>query len=275
MVSGLTIAAIVFSLVVPLALFIVALVYFLARKKAGFVPVLVGAGVFLVFALILESILNNFLLVWNKSTAEFFENTVAYIIYGGLAAGVFEETGRLVGFKLFFKKRQEWKHGIAYGIGHGGLELIVIGTFAQIANLICSILINNGAFPSMAGLTEEQAASVENVRQQLISLPSWQFLMPGIERIDAFLIQLALSVLVLYAVRQRRYWFYALAILIHTLIDSSAVLLITIGMPVALLEGIVTLYAVAAVVFVVWSRKLFKDNSVKADGTQNQAPAKE
>lgn len=268
MVSGLTIACILIAMLVPLGIVIATLIYFLVRHKTGIVPVLIGAGVFLVFALILEAILNNFILVWNKPTAEFFKNTVAYTIYAGLAAGVFEETGRLVGFKLFFKKRQEWKHGIAYGVGHGGLEVIVIGVLAQVNNLIYSMMINNGTFQSFQStsvLTENQISSLENVRQKLVSLPSWEFLLSGIERIDAFIIQLALSILVLYAVKKHRYWFYALAILIHTLIDSSAVFFNNIGMPNALLEGIITLYAVAAVVFVVLSRKLFKDNEMEID----------
>ena len=47
-------------------------------------------------------------------------------LYGGLMAGVFEETGRYVSFKWFLKKETRIQDGLSYGIGHGGIEAMLI-----------------------------------------------------------------------------------------------------------------------------------------------------
>jgi uncharacterized membrane protein YhfC len=263
MVSGLSIAAMFFSMIVPLTFFIVFLIVFMVKKKPGFIPVLVGAGAFLVFALIIEGFINRYILVINGSTVAFFKNALFVSIYGGLMAGIFEETGRLVGFKLFFKNRNEWKHGVAYGIGHGGLEIIYIGgilALTQINNVIYSMMINGGTFDSflkkLAGMPE-QVTALATARQQLISLPSYFFLAGGIERVSTLLIHIALSLLVFYAVKKRRYVFFALSILLHALLDFLAAYLSQIGVNTMIIEGIIVLFAVVSVVFILKSRKLF------------------
>jgi uncharacterized membrane protein YhfC len=267
MVSVWSIAAMFFTMLIPLAVFVVILIRFLVHYKTGIKPVLIGAGVFLVFVLVLEQVLHLFVLKLIPTTATFFKNPLPYAIYGALAAGVFEETGRLVGFKLFFKKAHSWKDGVAYGIGHGGLEVICIGgvlALTQINNIIYSIMINNGTFGQMQKLVQSmptQAAAIDNARQQLISLPSWEFFVGGLERIDAFIIQLALSVIILYAVANHRYWFFALGILLHAIVDFTGPILKIAGMSALLIEVIITAFAVAALIFLIISRRFFKEDT--------------
>jgi uncharacterized membrane protein YhfC len=211
MVSVWSMVGMFFTMLVPLATFVGVLIWFLLHHKTGVKPFLIGAGVFLIFVLLLEGLLNRFLLNWEGVTADFFKNPWALAIYGALAAGIFEETGRLIAFKFFFKGTREWKHGIAYGLGHGGVEVVVIGcllALTQINNVALSLMINNGTFSSVQKTVAhipEQAAALNHAREQLINLPPWMFYLGGIERVDALFIQLALSVLVLYAVVNRRY----------------------------------------------------------------------
>lgn len=266
-VNGLSIAAMFFTMLVPLAVLIAALIYFLRKYKFGIKPLLVGAGVFVVFVLIAEGLLNRFILVWNGTTAAFFKNPIAYAVYGALAAGIFEETGRLAGFKLFFKKSHEWKHGIAYGLGHGGIELVIFGgllALSQISNVSLSFMINTGMFDKLQKAVANvpaQSAALDKVRDQLISLPSWEFFAGGLERIDALFIQLALSIIVLYAVANSRYFFYILAIILHAAVDFSSALYQAHGMPMPLVEIITTVFAIIAAVFVILSPKLFTGDS--------------
>nr|WP_319488561.1 YhfC family glutamic-type intramembrane protease [uncultured Caproiciproducens sp.] len=206
MVSGWSIAAMLFTMIVPLGVLIYLLVRFLVHYKTGIKPILIGAGVFLIFVLLQEQLLHRFILQWNPVTAAFFINPLAYAVYGALAAGIFEEKGRLVGFRPFFKQAKNWNHGVAYGIGHGGLEVIYLGgvlALTQINNIALSFMINNGTFGQLlkaAADTPSKASELETVHQQLI-------------------IQLSLSLLVLYAVARHRYLFYLLAILAHALVD--------------------------------------------------------
>lgn len=270
MVSIWSIVGMFFSMLVPLAVFIVILVWFLRRYRTGMKPLLIGAGIFLVFALILESLLNAFLLRWNGTTAAFFRNTWLAAIYGALAAGIFEETGRLVAFKSFFNNKTEWKHGIAYGLGHGGLEVVVIGgllTLTQVNNFLFSLMINNGSFSAVQKTVAHvpaQAAALEHAREQLIHLPSYMFFLGGIERVDALFIQLALSLLVLFAVANRRYLFFALAVFLHFLVDFTGLFFRNLNLSPLATEGVITLYAVAAVAFVIISRKKMVNSSASS-----------
>ena len=68
----------------------VVLSLYLARKHhAKFSTILIGAATFIVFALILESIMHQLVLKGPHGKA-IVGNTLWYAIYGGLAAGIFE-----------------------------------------------------------------------------------------------------------------------------------------------------------------------------------------
>lgn len=263
MVSALSIAAMCFAVVVPIGLFLVLLVLAMTKLKAGFRQVAIGAGVMLLFSFILEGLVNRIVLVWVGPTAGFFSgNVFAFSLYGGLMAGIFEETGRFIAMKLFFKKRHEWKHGVAYGLGHGGLELLYFGVLIALTNLnnvIYSVMINVGQYNQLEKLAPGHSSALEQVRQQLISLPASVYLTGSVERIDTLFVQLALSLLVLYAVAKRRYLFYLLAVLIHAAMDFSVAFTGKLGVNAWLIEGGIFLLAVASVVFILQSKKLFEN----------------
>lgn len=82
----------------------IALTWYLVRKHhAKLSTVLIGAGTFFLFALVLESTLHQLVLKGPHGDA-IMGNTLRYAIYGGLAAGVFEETGRFLSMKFLMKK---------------------------------------------------------------------------------------------------------------------------------------------------------------------------
>lgn len=270
MVGPLSIAAMFITMLVPIGLFIVLLILFLRHFHTGMRPVLIGAAVFFVFALVLEQLVHLAVLRGIPATAALFKNPLAYAVYGGLAAGLFEETGRLCGFSLFFKKSHRWEHGVAYGLGHGGLELLYIGgvlALTQVNNLVLSFAINSGRWKQIADAVtafSDKAAALETARNQLVSLPAWAFLLGGWERLSALGIQIALSLLVLYAVARRRYVFYLLAVLLHALVDFGAVYLKQLGVNMAVLEGVLTLFAVVLLVPALRSRRFFPEEAPAA-----------
>ena len=114
-----------------------AIIFFkLKNKDVKLRYVFVGAVTFPVFALILEQISHYFMLpIVQQSTA-------AYVIYGTLAAGIFEETGRFVAYKLFCKKENNPKASIMYGLGHGGIESIVLIGLTMLSYAITAVTIN-------------------------------------------------------------------------------------------------------------------------------------
>ena len=156
------------------------------------------------------------------------------------------------------KKKPEWKHGVAYGIGHGGIEAILLVALYLVNLIIYSILINTGNFDAMvAALPQAQADALNITKNSLITAEWWNYTLVGIERLCTMAIQIALSILVLYSVVKKKYFFYLLAVLLHAAIDFPAVFAQKelISMPV--MEGIVVVIAAASLVFILWSRKLF------------------
>ncbi|WP_454055548.1 YhfC family glutamic-type intramembrane protease [Clostridium sp. Marseille-Q7071] len=120
---------------------IIVLIYFKKKEKISLKPVIIGAIVFFIFTQILERLLHMVVIGNNL-----IKNPIFFSIYGALTAGIFEEVGRFIAFKTVLKNNHEWKDGIAFGIGHGGIEAIIIGVFSSVQFIIYSNLINRGLF---------------------------------------------------------------------------------------------------------------------------------
>src|SRR5699024_180091 len=79
-------------------------------------------------------------------TTNWLQNPLVYAIYESLAAGVFEEIGRFIGFRYLLKKFRSWKDGIAYCIGHGGIESMLDLIMIASSNIVLTFLINFSVF---------------------------------------------------------------------------------------------------------------------------------
>ncbi|MEM5846427.1 YhfC family intramembrane metalloprotease, partial [Pediococcus pentosaceus] len=145
----------------------------------------------------------------NPAIAPFLENPFIFAIYGGFSAGIFEELGRFVAFYYLLKKYQEYKDGFAYGIGHGGIESILVGGFSAFQALIFANSINDGSFTRLV----EQKPELSIIQDMLIQQPAYLYFLGSLERIMALVLQIAFTMLVLYAVKQKKYIFLVYAIL--------------------------------------------------------------
>ena len=190
--------------------------------------ILIGAAAFIVFALVLESIVHNIVLKGPHGDT-ILNNTLYYALYGGLMAGLFEEVGRFVAMKCFMKKEPDRiMPGVAYGVGHGGAEMLILFGIGTISTLAMALMINSGQTDTL--LAKAPANAVEQARAQLnavASTPASTYVLGLWERISAIILQLSLSVIVWTAVRKGRKWLWLLpaAILIHALVDGGLVCL--------------------------------------------------
>lgn len=203
-------------------------VYLVRKHHAKLSTILIGAGTFIIFALVLESIMHQLVLNGPNGTA-ILNNTLLYAIYGGLAAGVFEETGRFLSMKFLMKKEpSEPLPGVAYGIGHGGAEMLIIFGITMINNLVISALINSGQTDVLfAKIPEDAAAQLQTQLDQLQTIGAGSLLIGLWERISALVLHLGLSLLVWVAVRKggKWLWLFPAAIVLHAIVDAGAVML--------------------------------------------------
>ncbi len=218
-----SIIGMVFSLVIafgiPIFLFIFAVKSNLGRPK----NVVVGAVTFIISALILERIFHAIVLSVTGNTLTY--NLLLSAIYGGLAAGLFEETGRYIAMKFFMKKSLTKGNSILYGIGHGGIESIIIMGLTGTSNIATVVMINTGTIASsLTGLTEDMQNQVVSQLSLFFTTPSYMFYLGGIERISSIALHICLSYIVYRAVKDKSIMKYIQAVLIHSVVDASMVL---------------------------------------------------
>ena len=203
-------------------------VYLVRKHRARLSSILIGAGTFILFALVLESILHQ-LVLKGPHGSDILGNTLLYALYGGLAAGVFEETGRFLSMKFLMKKEPSKPlPGIAYGVGHGGAEMLIIFGITMINNLVISALINSGQADAIfAKVPEEAAGQLQAQLDQLQTLGAGTLLIGLWERFSALILHLGLSMLVWVAVRKggKWLWLFPAAIVLHAIVDAGAALL--------------------------------------------------
>lgn len=227
MISASTIAACCISLFVSLILPVLVLAVFaLKHKKQGIASawLLGAAGFFVTQILIRVPILT--VLQSQSWFLRFSQNHLfAYAFSLAFTAGLFELAGRFAVAKLM-QKRLTLRRSLAAGLGHGGIEAMLIVGITYINNLAYIAMINTGTFD--AALAQAAAAGVdvsqlELIRQQLLSASPALFLLGGFERILAMIAHLGMSMLVCYGVSHKCPGKCTLICLgIHTLIDLTA-----------------------------------------------------
>jgi len=196
-------------IITMLALFaiLIAAVWYARKKyKINFAVLGLGAVAFFASSQVLEKIVHLLVLHPQKdgTVPLMSENPLLYVIYGISMAALFEETARLIFFKWLEKKRTlEDSDALAYGLGHGGLELIFLG-LTSLINLYIVLSAVQTQNPQVMQLLSE------NMLKTIQSLSVWQIYLLGFERILALGFQLLLTVWVYQAVRQKK-WIYLLA----------------------------------------------------------------
>lgn len=110
-------------------------------------------------------------------------------------AGLFEETGRLIVMLWLLKRFHRLADGLAFGLGHGGLEAILLVALMFVNNLVVAVMMNTGQWAQFArALPADRASAVETA---LTKTPWSDFLSAGIERIGAVALHTVCSLIIL------------------------------------------------------------------------------
>ena len=247
MVSATTIICILFSMFFSVALPLVMAIVIKKKFNTSLKPFLAGCLIWFVFAMVLEQIMHS--IVLGSGVGNFIQNNIwLYGLYGGLAAGIFEEVGRFVAIKFMLKNTYSNKYNaVMYGAGHGGFEAFFLLGTAMLNNLIYSICVNTGTLDLLtAPLTGEQKEAFEQVINSLIVSKPYVFLVGDFERISAVILHIGLSLLVWSAVVYGKKIMFFLAIFFHFLVDALTVIINGYIGNVFILEGII--FVMAAVI---------------------------
>jgi uncharacterized membrane protein YhfC len=170
---------------------------------------------------------------------------LAWIAISALTAGLFEEIGRYVGYRwLMRRETKTWAKGVMYGLGHGGIEsMLLVGGLVAIT--LVQVLALARTDLSTLPLSPEQRAQVAQQLAAIAAQPSWVPLLGAWERLWTVPLHVAFSLVVLQVFRRGSLRWLWLAILAHALVDLLAAGITPIlqlsGMPALLVpEAIVT-----------------------------------
>jgi len=148
---------------------------------------------------------------------------MVYLAIAAITAGLFEEVGRYLGWKVLLKKvERSFEGAVMYGVGHGGLEsALLIGGLA-VAGMINAIVLP-GLDPQSLGLPPEQVQQIVEAQRTFATMPWWLPVLGGVERIFAMIVQISMSVLVVQCfVRGSTAWLW-IAVGYHAFVDFVAV----------------------------------------------------
>jgi uncharacterized membrane protein YhfC len=237
------VAAVIFVVVCPLVLAVVAH----RRLHVGWRYLAYGAIVFFVFQLATRvpavqlQLKASPALMWT------------WLVILALTAGLFEEVGRYIGYRVFMGREDKtWPKAIMYGLGHGGLESIVLVGVLTLVGLINLLSISSGG---LSQLPEDQRALATQQLQAINSQPGWAALLSAWERLWTVPIQVAFSVIVLQVFRRGKLIWLLWAVLGHAFVDLVAVGLQQLLGPgfgsSLVIEGVVGLFGLVAV-WIIW-----------------------
>jgi uncharacterized membrane protein YhfC len=197
----------------------------LSMKKKGYIkPVLLGAATFFVFQIVirlplLQAVLPGMLWYTVFSTTQPF----LYALFLGATAALFEEGGRWIIMTLFIKNKNRTTDGIAFGVGHGGIEAVYILGIASVWLL----------------LDRTQFFEPENM------------LWGSLERVSTMVVHIAWSVMVLKSVVLKKPAWLLLAFLLHTAIDTTVVLLPRAGASTLVIEAVILVFALLMLAYII------------------------
>lgn len=238
--SNLSIVSIIVTLFVSFILPLAFLVgYALGHKKQGIWSAwLLGAlGFFVPQILIRLPILTG--LSQSAGFAAFAQNhPVAYGFGLAFTAGLFELAGRYAVARCL-KKNLTCRRALAAGLGHGGIEAILITGLAYLSNVVFLVMLQTGGFEAAIAQTTAAGGDVTPLlteKDALMNTPWTMFLLAGYERLLAMTCHVAMSMMVCYGVHTNRVLPWTLGCLaVHTCMDfiASISLFISRGLTLA------------------------------------------
>ena len=166
---------------------------------------------------------------------------VPFLIFSALTAGIFEETGRWVGYRYLLRERSR-RTGVMMGLGHGGSESILLVALPLLGLLGAWVLASRGMITS--------GPALESVRRQTAQLDFWNVQLAALERASSMATHVGLSLVVLQAwLRRSRRWLL-LAIALHFAVNVvGATLVHQLGANAVLAELVVAALAVGVLRF--------------------------
>jgi uncharacterized membrane protein YhfC len=174
----------------------------------------------------------------------------ALIVFASVTAGLCEETARWLILRRWTER--SFRGGLGYGIGHGGVEAMLIAGLGGLLAVVQTVALAR-LDPSTLPLSPDKLEAVRQAQDHIVLMvqAGWAVPLASVwERLWAVALQLGLSLCILRAVVRRNpgYWLFAVAV--HSAVNVVGVLVLQrFGTFAA--EAVITVFGLLALGFVV------------------------
>lgn len=204
-------------IVLPLVLGLIAR----RRLNVGWRYFWFGALIFLIFQLVtrvpIVQIVQTFITPQLQASRPLL---FAWLAFLALTAGLAEEIGRYFGYRWFMGREEKtWSKGVMYGLGHGGLESMVLVGLLTALGLV-NVLLLPSLLPT---LSADQQAQATKSLAAIAAQPVWFPLLGLWERIWAIAFHVSMSIVVLQVFRRNNIAWLWLAVACHAGFDGVTV----------------------------------------------------
>ena len=195
------------TLILPLIIYVI---YGLCNRKKGvWTAWLLGAAGFFVFQVILRMPILSSVQAIPGFVNVITDYYVLYCLVLALTAALFEVVARVLVAKIL-QKKLNYQRGVAAGLGHGGIEAMIIVGMTYVNNLIYAIMIKTGALRELMGSVAAQEGFSDTfgmlgeIEQTMVSTPAYAFYLAGYERILTMIFHVAMSLIVCWFVYKKK-----------------------------------------------------------------------
>lgn len=277
MVSTASVIAILVTLFITLiAPIIVWIIYGVINKGKGVWKALaLGAAGFVLLQMIIRVPILSIVSMLPGYGTFVTDYYVVYCLILAFTAALFEVVARF-GVAKIMQKKINYQQGVAAGLGHGGIEAILLIGMTYVNNLLYAIMINTGAFDATveatagADPTGALEAQLMMIKSSLVDTASYLFYLAGYERVLTVIFHTAMSLLVCYLVyRKKALLGVGIAFTAHFLVDFISPMIsglaapylgsvITEGTSYVIIYSFLTVVAIASLVTIVMIGKKWK-----------------
>jgi uncharacterized membrane protein YhfC len=143
---------------------------------------------------------------------------VPFLLFSSFTAGLFEETGRWLGYKYLLRRERSRRIAVMFGLGHGALEAILLAGIPLAGLLVSWVMAARGLIPP--------GPALDAIGAQAAAIGPWKVQLAALERASAMAIHVGLALIVLQVwLRGSIRWLF-LAIALHFAVNSIAAILV-------------------------------------------------
>ena len=190
---------------------VIAAIWWHRRTGAVYRAFLYGAAVFFLFQIVLR-------LPWQIPLVARFGSNPAWqlplLAFSAFTAALFEEGGRYAGYRVLLRDAWTMRVAVMYGLGHGGLEAMLLVGVNLVASAVTLHLVSAGVIVTPRIVTAMHAVAAGYTPVAALAAV--------VERATAMAMHVGLSLVVLQAMVRSQWRWLALAVAIHFAVDFAA-----------------------------------------------------